>query len=298
MNKSKIRQTALNLIYAIEENGGDMSTFDLDLFWQLAQEKETDHYRQAMAKAIIHVCRASATSANLLESRSSAALEALQQDLTARPLHAGIERLQKRSAEFEEALAIMKSCLHDKRQDTTDKLERCCNDVFSLASAVEGLGQELLPTLADYPAYHSILEPLGAAIRKRGKLMAACAAISTPLDLENQNEFAGLANHARNLQELRPAVEPLALAVAGKKEELDARLTSLLHNYSIDRLDMVDKCILYLSLYELEVNKLDIPIVVSEANALADAYSSGKSAPFIHGILSSAARQDAPLQQA
>jgi transcription termination factor NusB len=53
---------------------------------------------------------------------------------------------------------------------------------------------------------------------------------------------------------------------------------------------VVDRCILYIALYELEYNKLDTPIVVSEANALADAYSGGKSAPFIHGVISAAAK--------
>ena len=40
----------------------------------------------------------------------------------------------------------------------------------------------------------------------------------------------------------------------------------------------------------MDVNGLDTPIIVSEATALADAYSGGKSAPFIHGIISAAAK--------
>ena len=50
INKSKVRQAALNLIYAIEENGGNIADFDLNLFWEIAQEKETDTYRKPSLK--------------------------------------------------------------------------------------------------------------------------------------------------------------------------------------------------------------------------------------------------------
>lgn len=297
MNKSKVRQAALSLIYAIEENGGNIQTFDFDLFWRLAQEKETDHYRQALAKAIEHICRASNLTADLLETRAVTVLNTLHKDMTARRLHADVDRLQKRSAEFEKALGAMKYCRQDKRQSTTDALDRRCKEVMELARAVEGLGQDLLPTMADFPAYRAILEPLASAIRRRGKLMAACAAFSSPLDIENQNEFAGLAAYARTLRDLRTEAEPLALGVISKKAELEPRLAGLLHNYSIKRLDAVDKCILYLALYELDFNKLDVPIVIAEANALANTYSGGKSAPFIHGILSAAVQPATPPAQ-
>ena len=290
INKSKVRQSALGLIYAVEENGGELQNFDLNLFWRISQEKETDHYRQALCKAIAHVARASADSARLLATRAQAVLDALHGDLTASRLVDDMDRLVKRSSEFDSALAAMRYCAKDKRQDTTDKLEICCKDVITLAVAVEGLGRDLLPMLADFPVYRKVLDPLKSAIMRRGKLMAAVAALSTPLMLEGQQEFTGLVRCARMLEELRPAAEEFALAVLARKPQLEERLTALLQNYSTARLDVVDRCILYIALYELEYNKLETPIVVSEANALADAYSGGKSAPFIHGIISAAAK--------
>ncbi len=290
INKSKVRQSALSLIYAVEENGGGLQDFDLNLFWRISQEKETDHYRQALCKAIAHVARASADSARLLATRAQSVLDALHGDLTASRLVADIERLEKRSSEFDSALAAMRYCAKDKRQDTTDKLELCCKDVIALAVAVEGLGRDMLPSLGDFPVYRKVLDPLKSAIMRRGKLMAAVAALATPLMLEGQQEFTGLVRCARVLEELRPAAEEFALAVLARKPQLEERLTALLQNYSTARLDVVDRCILYIALYELEYTKLETPIVVSEANALADAYSGGKSAPFIHGIISAAAK--------
>lgn len=290
VNKSKVRQAALNLIYAVEESAGNLENFDMNLFWRITQEKETDHYRRALAKAIAHVARASADTARVLDTRVTAALDALHGDLTASKLVDDVERVQKRSSEFESAVAAMRYCSRDKRLDTTDQLELCCKDVIGLAIAVEGLGRDLMSLLPDFPAYRSTLEPLKAALLRRCRLMTSVAALSDPLSVADQREIIGLVRYAQLLQGLRPEAEKLALAVIERKAQLEERLAALLENYSPSRLDVVDRCILYIALYELEVNKLDTPIVVSEANALADAYSGGKSAPFIHGVISAAAK--------
>ncbi len=289
MNKSKIRQAALHLIYSVLENGGDTVTFDFDLFWQIAQEKDRDHYRTAQAKAIVHACRSAVDSARLLQERVEAVLGATQGDLTAARLREDVERYARRSDEFGSALKAHQLCLGDPRREGTEQLMLCNNGVIRLAAAVEGLGRELLPTFADFPAYRSVLEPFAAALRRRGRMLALCAAIDTPLALEG-GEYTSLQRLARTLHELRPAAERLARAVLANRAAYDERLAAGLENYSPERLDVVDKGILYLSLYELEVNKLDMPIVVSEATALADAYSGSKSAPFIHGVLAALAR--------
>lgn len=290
INKSKVRQATLNMLYAVEENGGTLENFDSDLFWRITQEKETDHFRTALAKALVHATRASVDSQRLLETRIEAVLNTMHGDMTAASLVEDIERLQKRSAEFESALAAMRYCIKDKRQDTTDDLEKCSRFVMDLAVIVEGLGRELMPKFEDFPAYRAKLDSLRSAIMRRGKQMALCAAMRTPLALKDQNEYVGLVRCAEMLDELRPQAEKMALAIIAKRDEYEQKLTTLLQNYSTARMDVVDKCIIYLSFYEMEVNKLDIPIVVSEATALADAYSGGKSAPFIHGIISAASK--------
>lgn len=289
INKSKVRQAALNLIYAVEENGGTLENFDLNLFWEIAQEKEMDNYRKAQAKALLHAARSSADTARLLNTRGQAALDAMKDTLPAAKMAEDLERLMKRSAEFESALAALKYCLKDKRQDTTEQLGICCRDFMLLAHAIEGLAADLTPQFADFPEFRTELQQLESAINRRIKVMSVCASLRFPEELQGNVEFTNLVRCAEMLRELRPAAEKMALAVVAQREQMEERLSSLLQNYSLSRLDVVDKCIIYLALYELEVNKLDTPIVVSEATALAHAYAGGKSAPFIHGIISAAA---------
>ncbi len=292
MNKSKVRQAALSLIYSVLENGGDTASFDFNLFWSIAQEKEQERYALAEARAIGHICRAVQDAFRLLSERSQAVLDAMQGDLTTARLREDVERCAHQAAVFMSALAAQQMCLTDKRRDGVEQLSRCNRDVIRLAVAVEGLGRNLLPALADFPANRHVLEPFAAALRRMGRILALCAAVETPRALAGTGEFTSLIRSADALLELRPATERLALAVLERREEVDARISACLENYSSERLDVVDKCILHLALYEVEVNRLELPIAISEATALADTYSGSKSAPFIHGVLAALTRQD------
>ncbi len=292
MNKSKVRQSALLLIYAVLENGGDAAAFDFELFWSIAQEKEQDRHTIAEARAIGHICRSAQDGSRLLAERFQAVMDAMQGDLTTARLREDAERYTRQASVFASALAAQQMSLVDKRRDTTAQLALCNRDVIRLARAVEGLGRDLLPTLADHPAYRSVLEPFAAVIRRQGRMLALCASVETPAVLAGSGEFTALIRSAELLAALRPAAEKLALSVLARREEYDARIAERLENYSPERLDVVDKSILYLSLYELEVNGLEMPIAISEATALADAYSGSKSAPFIHGVLAALMRKD------
>jgi N utilization substance protein B len=121
-------------------------------------------------------------------------------------------------------------------------------------------------------------------------MFEVCVALGNPLELTGNKEYAGLMRQATDMQELRPAVETLAKAIIAHIPLMEPRLESLLANYSLERLDLVDRCILYIALYELTENGLQVPIVVSEVTALAHEYSGSKSAQFIHGVVAAAAK--------
>ncbi len=292
MNKSKVRQSALLLIYSVLENGGDAASFDLDLFWSIAQEKEQDRYTTAATRAIIHICRAAQDAVRLLDERVTAVHDAMQGDLTTARLREDVERYARQSFSFAALLQDLNISLTDKRREGTEPLAGLNRELIRLARAIVGLGDALLPALEDFPAYRRVLAPLAAALRRQKRMLELCAAVETPAALAGSGEFTSLIRSAEMLAELRPAAESLALAVLARREDYDARIAARLENYSPERLDVVDKSILYLSLYELEVNGLEMPIAISEATALADAYSGSKSAPFIHGVLAALMRQD------
>lgn len=78
----------------------------------------------------------------------------------------------------------------------------------------------------------------------------------------------------------------IAAGVAEKRETIDNTIDEVAQDWSVDRMAGVDRSILRMGVWEL-LNSPDVPTtaVVSEAVALANSYSTEKSAPFINGIL-------------
>ena len=78
----------------------------------------------------------------------------------------------------------------------------------------------------------------------------------------------------------------VSAGVAEHVGQLDATIDSVAEDWTVSRMGGIDRCILRMGVWEL-VHNHDVPTtaVVSEAVALAEEYSTEKSAPFINGIL-------------
>ena len=76
--------------------------------------------------------------------------------------------------------------------------------------------------------------------------------------------------------------------IISKKSELDVVIEGLLVGWKMERIGIVDLCILRMSVYDLFFNE-DVPgnVVISEAVLLADSFSDEKQKKFINGLLAS-----------
>lgn len=74
--------------------------------------------------------------------------------------------------------------------------------------------------------------------------------------------------------------------VADQGDALDPQLDEVAQEWTVARMAGIDRCILRMGLWEL-LHSPEVPTtaVVSEAVALANDYSTERSAPFINGIL-------------
>ncbi len=86
--------------------------------------------------------------------------------------------------------------------------------------------------------------------------------------------------------------EELFYGVHRNLEFIDNILNETLKEWSIERLLIVDRCILRLSIYSLYFeDHMPVSIVIDEAVELAKQYSDKKSSAFVNGILDSIAKQ-------
>jgi transcription antitermination protein NusB len=88
----------------------------------------------------------------------------------------------------------------------------------------------------------------------------------------------------------------LGLVVAGNREEIDARISVLLQNYSLERLSVLTRLILEQAAGEMW--HLDPPtppaVAMDEAIELARDFDSEEAAGFVNGVLDNMAAQSEP----
>ena len=72
--------------------------------------------------------------------------------------------------------------------------------------------------------------------------------------------------------------------------ELDAALTDVTVNWRLERLGVVDRCVLRLAAAELHRGETPPRVVIQEAVLLAERYGTLKSAKFVNGVLDALAR--------
>ncbi|CAB4629814.1 unannotated protein [freshwater metagenome] len=96
----------------------------------------------------------------------------------------------------------------------------------------------------------------------------------TQTDRQNQDEIVGYARQ-------------IVAGVIDSHAEIDDRIASFSHKWSIDRMPAVDRAILRVAVWEILSND-EVPdgVAISEAVALASEYSTEESGVFVNGLLS------------
>jgi N utilization substance protein B len=82
-----------------------------------------------------------------------------------------------------------------------------------------------------------------------------------------------------------------AEAVAARIGELDARITTAAEGWTADRLGAVERNILRIAVYELELGTVPMEVVIDEAVTLAKRYATEEAGRLVNGILGRIARE-------
>ena len=73
--------------------------------------------------------------------------------------------------------------------------------------------------------------------------------------------------------------------------ELDSEISEVTTNWRLERLGVIDRCVLRLGAAELHRGETPPRVVIQEAVRLAERYGSVKSAKFVNGVLDALARR-------
>jgi N utilization substance protein B len=89
----------------------------------------------------------------------------------------------------------------------------------------------------------------------------------------------------------RKLAQVLVTTIVGHGAELDSEIVEVTTNWRLDRLAVMDRCVLRLGAAELHRGETPPRVVIQEAVRLAERYGSVKSAKFVNGVLDALARR-------
>jgi N utilization substance protein B len=113
-----------------------------------------------------------------------------------------------------------------------------------------------------------------ADMRKQNPVELLEATAAEQVSRQNQAEIVGYARQ-------------IVSGITELHAEIDERISSFSHKWSIDRMPAVDRAVLRVAVWEILFNK-EVPdqVAISEAVELAREYSTEESGLFVNGLLS------------
>ena len=91
--------------------------------------------------------------------------------------------------------------------------------------------------------------------------------------------------------EERKLASALIRTYIAKRAAIDAALSEVTTNWRVERLAVLDRCVLRMGAAELERGETPPRVIIQEAVTLAERYSGVKSAKFVNGVLDALARK-------
>jgi N utilization substance protein B len=95
------------------------------------------------------------------------------------------------------------------------------------------------------------------------------------------------------------AIEPAEREIAAglirtyvaRRETIDTALAEVTTNWRVERLAVIDRCVLRMGAAELERGETPAKVVIQEMVTIAERYSGVRSAKFVNGVLDALARR-------
>ena len=91
--------------------------------------------------------------------------------------------------------------------------------------------------------------------------------------------------------EERKLASALIRTYIARRETIDKALADVTTNWRLERLGVIDRCVLRMGAAELERAETPVKVVIQESVTIAERYAGIRSAKFVNGVLDALARR-------
>lgn len=290
-SRRQIRESAIQFLYCSDLEGGADPAALRGPFWDFLSETDRRNLQVATFRTVQHLAHGREERLSDFVERSQPALAQLSALSQAEPLKEVLTRLLTLESTWSLAFAQLgKLPKTGEDSSVADEFAYALESFFKTDRDLAFHRDQFLRGAIDFPSLKPQLEPVSASVRRLQRISDRLRMVEQPENFPEQADLAKLRESKSEIAALRARTDELVDAVLAAKEEIDAKLATIIENFSPARIDPVDRAILRLGTYELIRTETPPNAVINEAIELAKRYGTTDSGRFVNGILDKVAR--------
>ena len=291
-SRRQVREAVVQFLYCSVLEGGAEPTALREPFWDFVTESDRRSLQVAIFRTVIHL--AHGREGRLVEFQTR--LQSATAHLTAWPQAERLQSELQRIAELETAWSIAFEALERLPRDqdeatVAENFTRGLTAFFALDRELAAARQRFLEGMEDFPALRGQLEAVAASVRRLQRVSDRLRMVEEPEKFPEQGDLAKLRDSKAAILALRQQADQLVDAVLANKDAIDRTLAAVVENFSPERIDPVDRAVLRLATYEIQLTATPAKVIINEAIELAKRFGTTDSHRFVNGVLDRIAKQ-------
>jgi N utilization substance protein B len=291
LSRRQIRECAIQFLYCSDLEGGSDPAALREPFWEFLTETNRRNLQVATFRTVHHLAHGREERLSDFVERSQPALAHLTAMPQAESLKEALTRLLALESSWSIAFTKLGK-LPKTGEDSAvaDEFTDALESFFRTDRDLAFHREQFLRSAIDYPSLKPHLEPVTASVRRLQRISDRVRMVEQPENFPEQVDLAKLRESKSEIAALRTRTDELVNAILAAKGEIDAKLATIVENFSPARIDPVDRAILRLGTYELIRTDTPPNAVINEAIELAKRFGTTDSGRFVNGILDKVAK--------
>jgi N utilization substance protein B len=291
LSRRQIRESAIQFLYCSDLEGGSDPAALREPFWEFLTETDRRNLQVATFRTVHHLAHGREERLSDFVERSQPALAHLTAMPQAESLKEALTRLLALESSWSIAFTKLGK-LPKTGEDSAvaDEFTDALGSFFRTDRDLAFHREQFLRSAIDFPSLKPHLEPVTASVRRLQRISDRVRMVEQPENFPEQSDLAKLRESKSEIAALRTRTDELVDAILAAKGEIDAKLATIVENFSPARIDPVDRAILRLGTYELIRTDTPPKAVINEAIELAKRFGTTDSGRFVNGILDKVAK--------
>lgn len=290
-SRRQIREATIQFLYCSDLEGGAEPSALREPFWEFLTETDRRNLQVATFRTVHHL--AVGREDRLIEfvERSKPALAHLSALPQAEELKISLNRLLALESSWSIAFSKLGRIPKDGEVSlVADEFGDGLEAFFKTDRDLAFHRIQFLNGSENFPSLRGQLEPIAASVRRLQRISDRLRMVEEPEKFPEQADLTKLRQTKADIAELRSRTDALVDAILAAKEQIDGTISSIVENYSPERIDPVDRAILRLGTYEILHTETPPGAIINEAIELAKRFGTTDSGRFVNGLLDKIAK--------